>query len=145
MSTSSSSTTTISKKQTLDEETRRKNEMLLKEIEKASAQSSKFIKFEESDHKILRMLPQQTEPITVRYPSNPDEEVRRYRFMVFEQTIDEESGALKDATQEPQEWTTSVTVTKDLITWINKGYFVLDITREGKGLNTRYRIAPYVD
>src|SRR6188472_1201377 len=113
---STSTTSTVTKKQTLDEETKRKNEMLLQEIEKASAQASKFIKFEEGNHKTLRVLPQQTESIVVKYPSNPDEEVRRYRFMVFEQTIDEESGTLKDATPEPQEWTTSVTVTKDLLT-----------------------------
>jgi hypothetical protein len=143
--TSTTSTATTTKKQILDEETKRKNELLLQEIEKASAQASKFFKFQDGEHKTLRMLPHLTEPTYVTYPSNPGEKVQRYRFVAFEQVLDDQNGTLRDATSEPKEWTVSVSVAKDLIKWINKGYFVLDITREGNSLSTKYAITPYVD
>jgi hypothetical protein len=75
--------------------------LLLQEIEKASAQASKFFKFQDKENKILRILPDRTESIYVTYPSKPDEKVQQYKFMAFEQVND--NGMLRDIMSDPKD------------------------------------------
>jgi hypothetical protein len=87
-----------------------------------------------------RILPDRTESVYVTYPSKLDEQVKRFKFMVFEQV--NENGTLRDATSEPKDWTVSSSVAKDLIKWINKNYLFLEVKRDGVGLSSSYDISP---
>ncbi|MBV9179468.1 MAG: hypothetical protein JO297_20765 [Nitrososphaeraceae archaeon] len=47
--------------------------------------------------------------------------------------------------KEEQEWTLNATVATEVIRWLSKGYFIMNITRHGTDLKTTYDIEPLID
>jgi len=72
----------------------------------------------------------------IEYPSEPGKKIHRVKFYVYQVENGRKSGIL-------EEWTASVRTSKDIIKWLVKGYYEIDITRHGMNKNdTRYDVDP---
>jgi hypothetical protein len=147
------------KRRTLSEEVKYKLAEITTQIENRhqSFRNSRFIKFKDGEHKLLSLIADKVQVVTVTYPNAPDKPVQRYRFYVYDLTTTASSG-LNSTTittttdnntpmneQEEQEWTVNATVARELIRWLSKGYFIMSITRHGTDLKTTYDIEPQID
>jgi preprotein translocase subunit SecF len=130
--------TSTSKRQSLSKEVKRKLADITAEIENQGSSNAMFIKFKDGEHKLLSFIPEKTYSDMVSYPNSPDKPVKRYKFYAYDLTFNRNS-------QEEKEWTVGPTVTKELLRWISKGYFVFSITRHGVDLKTTYDIEPEID
>jgi hypothetical protein len=148
------------KRQTLSEEVKCKLAEITTQIESRhqSFRNSRFIKFKDGEHKLLSLIANKVQSVTVTYPNAPDRPVQRYKFYVYDLTTTASSG-LNSTTittttdnnnvsmneEEEQEWTVNATVARELIRWLSKGYFIMNITRHGTDLKTTYDIEPLID
>ena len=67
--------------------------------------------------------------------------INRIIFYVKEANDD---GAVSDDSEEV-EWTTSETTGKEVLRWVLKGFFLLDVCRKGSGkYDTKYTISPHL-
>jgi hypothetical protein len=147
------------KRQTLSEEVKCKLAEITTQIENRhqSFRNSRFIKFKDGEHKLLSLIANKVQPVMVTYPNAPDKPVQRYKFYVHDLTTTASSG-LNSTTitttnsnnvpmneEEEQEWTVNATVARELIRWLSKGYFIMNITRHGTDLKTTYDIEPLID
>jgi hypothetical protein len=137
----------IIRKQTITPELRNQIlEMSAKLEEKSRANmESHFIKIDDGQKRTFRVLPRMPEEKQVVYDKNkPNETVTKYRFFVYEQVLDEKTGIFRDMTDEPKEYTAPVTVCRELLRWMEKGIFLVEITRNGTGLGTKYTVDPVI-
>lgn len=142
----------INKKQVLSEEVKRRIEATRKDIEKLSSDSSKYLKkFADGEHRLLAFdkdrIPERSVQV-VYNNSKPEETVPRYVFYVWQNNNGEEltpTATGMAAEEEAKEWTVSPTVANELLRWLAKGYFLLDVTRHGTEFKTRYEIEPHID
>jgi hypothetical protein len=147
------------KRQTLSEEVKYKLAEITTQIENRhqSFRNSRFIKFKDGEHKLLSLIANKVQPVTVTYPNAPDKPVQRYKFYVHDLTTTASSG-LNSTTitttnnnnvpmneEDEQEWTVNATVARELIRWLSKGYCIMNITRHGTDLKTTYDIEPLID
>ena len=107
--------------------------------------SSKFLKISSNQTKILEFDPDKVEYVTITYPHKegepPNEPVNRVKFILKEAN---EDGTVPDD-RESVEWTTSQTTAKTIISYLLKGFFKLEVSREGQNKqDTRYTIVPYL-
>jgi hypothetical protein len=148
------------KRQTLSEEVKCKLAEITTQIENRhqSFRNSRFIKFKDGEHKLLSLIANKVQIVTVTYPNAPDKPVQRYKFYVHDLTTTASSSGLNSTTittttnnnnvplnEEEQEWTVNATVARELIRWLSKGYFIMNITRHGTDLKTTYDIEPLID
>ena len=104
----------------------------------------------------MSLIANKVQPVTVTYPNAPDRPIQRYKFYVHDLTTT--SGLNPQLQQqqltnnnnvplneEEQEWTVNATVARELIRWLSKGYFIMNITRHGTDLKTTYDIEPLID
>jgi hypothetical protein len=137
------------KKQVLSEEVKRRIEATRKDIEKLSSEAYKFLKFADGQHRLLLFdkdrIPEKS--VIITFATQPTEPVARYVFFAWELTEQDKDNELKPtmAVEEAKEWTVSPTVANELLRWIAKGYFLLDVTRHGTEFKTRYEIEPHID
>jgi len=105
----------------------------------------------------LSLIANKVQSVTVTYPNAPDRPVQRYKFYVYDLTTTALSSGLNSTTitttdnnvplneEEEQEWTVNATVARELIRWLSKGYFIMNITRHGTDLKTTHDIEPLID
>jgi hypothetical protein len=107
----------------------------------------------------LSLIANNVQIVTVTYPNAPDKPVQRYKFYVYDLTTTALSSGLNSTTittttddnnvpikeEEEQEWTVNATVARELLRWLSKGYFIMNITRHGTDLKTTYDIEPLID
>jgi hypothetical protein len=101
------------------------------EIEKQSTSSGLYMKFKDGETKTLSIDPTKTHNEPVEYEEGKP--VMRWKYYVRELS--------SDMTQE-KEWTVGINMAKELQKWIAKGYFVMNITRRGSDLQTKYDVDP---
>ena len=128
----------------LTEDTREKLQGIMNQLEQKSA-SSKFLKFADGEEKVLLFDPDTAEHVAITYPSKEGEPenkpTNRIRFYLKEANVD---GTVSDDVEEV-EWTTSETTGKEVLRWVLKGFFLLDISRKGSGkFDTKYTISPHL-
>jgi hypothetical protein len=128
----------------LTEDTREKLQSIMNQLEQKSA-SSKFLKFADGEEKVLLFEPNKSEHVVITYPSKEGEPeskpTNRIRFHLKETNVD---GAIADDVEEV-EWTTSETTGKEVLRWVLKGFFLLDVSRKGSGkFDTKYTISPHL-
>jgi hypothetical protein len=114
-------------------------------------------RFKDGEHKLLSLIANKVQSVTVTYPNAPDRPVQRYKFYVYDLTTTALSSGLNSTTitttdnnvplneEEEQEWTVNATVARELIRWLSKGYFIMNITRHGTDLKTTHDIEPLID
>ena len=88
---------------------------------------------------------QNAEHVVITYPNKEGEPTNkptnRVKFMLKEAN---EDGRVPDDREEI-EWTTSETTGKEVINWIMKGFFLLDVSREGSSkFDTKYTLSPHL-
>lgn len=130
----------------LSEDTRDKLQNIVDQLETRST-NSKFLKIADGEEKCLLFDPGKVEHIVVKYPTKEGEDesknkpVNRVKFFLKEAHGD---GTL-DGNAEDIEWTTSETTGKEILRWVLKGFFLLDISRRGSGkFDTKYTIGPHL-
>ena len=139
------------KRQTLSEEVKWKLAEITTQIENRhqSFRNSRFIKFKDGEHKLLSLIADKVQPVIVTYPNAPEKPVHRYKFYVHDLTTESDLNSRTATTNVPmneeQEWTVNATVARELIRWLSKGYFIMNITRHGTDLKTTYDIEPLID
>ena len=94
---------------------------------------------------MLLFDPEKIEHVVITYPNKEGEPANkpmdRVKFMLKEANYD---GRVPEDREEI-EWTTSETTGKEVLKWIMKGFFLLDISREGNGkFDTKYTISPHL-
>jgi len=96
-----------------------------------------YLKFtKDGEHKRLWFDHTKTTESDVEYPSDPGKKIHRVMFYCYQVENGQRSDVL-------EEWTTSVRTSKDILKWLLKGYFEIDITRHGMSKNdTRYDVDP---
>lgn len=96
-----------------------------------------FLKFtKDGEHKRLFFDHTKIVEEDIEYPSEPGKKIRRVKFYVYQVENGQRSNIL-------EEWTASVRTSKDIIKWLMKGYYEIDITRHGMSKNdTRYDVDP---
>jgi hypothetical protein len=112
---------------------------------KPKSTNSKFFKFTAGEEKCVLFDPDKIEHVEITYPKKEGEPenkpTKRIKFMI---KIAHNDGTVTDDTEEV-EWTASETAGKEVIKWMKKGFFLLDIHREGSGKNdTKYDITPHL-
>lgn len=149
------STSTQGKKEIVSDEVKRKLADVSAALEYQSSLASNFIKIKDKETRVLKFLPEKTEVTLVKYPSS-DKEVQRYKFFAYDLTNTNNNSSGNSNTNasttpgegmkgNPQEWTVSPTIARQLLQWFGNGFFTLSITREGSELRTRYQIMPLID
>jgi hypothetical protein len=128
----------------LAENTRQKLQYIMDQLEQKST-NSKFLKFADGEEKVLLFDPNKAEHVVITYPTKEGEPenkpTNRIRFYLQEAKID---GTVADDTEEV-EWTTSETTGKEVLRWVLKGFFLLDVSRKGSGkFDTKYAISPHL-
>jgi hypothetical protein len=128
----------------LTEDTRQKLQDIMDQLEQKST-NSKFLKFADGEEKVLLFDPHKSEHVVITYPSKEGEPenkpTRRIRFYLKEANAD---GRIMDEAEEV-EWTTSETTGKEVLRWVLKGFFLLDVSRKGSGkFDTKYTISPHI-
>jgi hypothetical protein len=128
----------------LSDEQKRKLDKLDNDI-KPKSTNSKFFKFTTGEDKCVSFDMDKVERIVVKYPPKEGETeskpTNRVKFMI---KIAHSDGTITDDTEEV-EWTASETAAKEVIKWMKKGFFLLDVHREGSGKNdTKYDISPHL-
>jgi hypothetical protein len=128
----------------LSDEQKRKLDKLDNEIKPRST-NSKFFKFTAGEDKCVLFDTDKVERIVVKYPPKEGETeskpTNRVKFMI---KIAHSDGTITEDTEEV-EWTASETAAKEVIKWMKKGFFLLDVHREGSGKNdTKYDISPHL-
>lgn len=108
-------------------------------------QNSKFLKFADGEEKVLLFDPNKAEHVVLTYPSKEGEPenkpTNRIRFYLKAAKVD---GTIADDVEEV-EWTTSETTGKEVLRWVLKGFFLLDVSRKGSGkFDTKYTISPHL-
>jgi hypothetical protein len=127
-------------KQRLSEEEKRHQTNLTNEIEELAAANSKFIstgRWKDNETKLLQFLPEKTKTEVTRFESNPDKDVKRVRYYVYD--MNEEPNPV-DGIRNEKEMSVSLSTAKNIQKAIKKGYFVLAITRKGTGFDTEYEV-----
>ena len=95
-----------------------------------------FLKIKDGESKRLLFDSNKITEGDVAYPSNPNKQVHRVKFLVKEIV----NGKPSD---QEEEWTTSVRTSTQVLKWIMKGYNQIDISRFGSDMNnTRYEVDP---
>jgi hypothetical protein len=135
------------KRQTLSEEVKCKLAEITTQIENRhqSFRNSRFVKFKDGEHKLLSLIANKVQAVTVTYPNAPDKPVQRYKFYAHDLTTTTDNNNVPMNEQEEQEWTVNATVARGLIRWLSKGYCIMNITRHGTDLKTTYDIEPLID
>lgn len=128
----------------LTEDTRQKLQDIMDQLEQKST-NSKFLKFADGEEKVLLFDPKKAEHVVITYPSKEGESenqpTNRIRFYLKEANVD---GTIRDDVEEV-EWTTSETTGKEVLRWVLKGFFLLDVSRKGSGkFDTKYTISPHL-
>jgi hypothetical protein len=128
----------------LTEDTRQKLQVIMDQLEQKST-NSKFLKFADGEEKVLLFDPNKAEHVVITYPSKEGEPenkpTKRIRFYLKEANAD---GIIMDDAEEV-EWTTSETTGKEVLRWVLKGFFLLDVSRKGSGkFDTKYTISPHL-
>jgi hypothetical protein len=128
----------------LTEDTRQKLQVIMDQLEQKST-NSKFLKFADGEEKVLLFDPDKAEHVVITYPSKEGEPenkpTKRIRFYLKEANAD---GIIMDDAEEV-EWTTSETTGKEVLRWVLKGFFLLDVSRKGSGkFDTKYTISPHL-
>lgn len=128
----------------LSDEQKRKLDKLDSDI-KPKSTNSKFFKFTAGEEKCVLFDIDKIEHVVVKYPPKEGETeskpTNRVKFMI---KIAHSDGTVTDDTEEV-EWTASETAAKEVIKWMRKGFFLLDIHREGSSKNdTKYDISPHL-
>jgi hypothetical protein len=128
----------------LSEDARHKLENINEQLKRKTT-NSKFLKLGDGENKILLFNPERIEHVVITYPIKEGEPANkptnRVKFMVKEAN---EDGRVPDDREEI-EWTTSETTGKEVLNWIMKGFFLLDVSREGSGkFDTKYTISPHL-
>ena len=130
-------------KESLTAEQKQRLDEIMSYMNSTSNDSSKFIKFAPNQTKILKVITEKTELVDVKFPSDPNNVVKRCRFTVYEMVADEVGGQLKPS-GETKEFTTSMSLAKNIIQLNQKGFTTLEILRTGEGLTTRWVVTPVV-
>jgi len=137
--TSTQATNNNAKPTFVDAETLRLREMYERLNQRMSPTSGNghFLKFtKDGEHKRLFFDHSKTVEEDIEYPSEPGKKIHRVKFYVYQVENGRKSGIL-------EEWTASVRTSKDIIKWLVKGYYEIDITRHGMNKNdTRYDVDP---
>jgi hypothetical protein len=120
-----------SKKQVFTEDMKRKIAEVNAEIEKQSTSSGLYLKFKDGETKTLSFDPSKTHSEPVEYEEGKP--VMRWKYYVRE---------LSSEMNQEKEWTVGINMAKELQKWIAKGYFVMNITRRGSDLQTKYDVDP---
>lgn len=128
----------------LTEDTRQKLQGIMNQLEQKTT-NSKFLKFADGEEKVLLFEPNKAEHVLITYPSKEGEPenkpTNRIRFYLKEANVD---GTIVDDVEEV-EWTTSETTGKEVLRWVLKGFFLLDVSRKGSGkFDTKYTISPHL-
>ena len=130
----------------LPEDTRRKLEGILAQLdEKPSSTNGKFLKIADGEELCLLFDPEKIEHTVITYPSKagapPSKPTKRIKFWV---RVANGDGKVP-ADREEVEWTASETAGGEALRWLVKGFFLLDISRRGSGMNdTKYRSVPHI-
>jgi len=136
----STNVTNSDKPNFVDAETLRLKEMYERLNQRTSPTATgngHYLKFKmDGEHKRLWFDHTKTVESDVEYPSEPGKKIHRVIFYV--QQI--ENGRKSDVVEE---WTTSVRTSTQIIKWLVKGYYEIEITRHGMTKNdTRYDVDP---
>jgi hypothetical protein len=107
--------------------------------------NSKYIRLKDGEVKTILFSPNpdknKYEEVTFpsKDPSKQNKPTKRVRFTVKEAG---ENGVVESNAQE-KEWPASLTAASDVISWMQRGFMLLDIERHGSELNTKYLIRPH--
>ena len=128
----------------LTQDTRQKLQDIMDQLEQKST-NSKFLKFADGEEKVRSFEPNKAEHVVITYPSkegDPENKpTNRIRFYLKEANVD---GTITDDAEE-LEWATSETTGKEVLRWVLKGFFLLDVSRKGSGkFDTKYTISPHL-
>lgn len=123
------------------------NQIEQKLASKFDGEISKFLKMQPGIKYTLLFDPEKIEKTTVEYKnedgtkSSPTE---RLKCMV---KITDEYGNLHgDEFDQDVEWTVSLTTGQQILKWVLKGFYVLDIIRSGVGkFDTKYDVTPVIN
>jgi hypothetical protein len=95
----------------------------------ARQQSSKFVKLQPGEKKVLQFVPEKTEQVQAEFNGKKS---LRFRYAV----IEEDSG------DQEKYFEVSKRTSEDIDTFLMEGHMRLKITRSGSGVDTRYLIVP---
>ena len=128
----------------LTEGTRQKLQGIMNQLEQEST-NSKYLKFVDGEDKVLLFDPNKAEHVVITYPTKEGEPenkpTNRIRFYLKAARSD---GTISDNAEEV-EWTTSETTGREVLRWLLKGFFLLDVSRKGSGkFDTKYTISPHL-
>ena len=128
----------------LTEGTRQKLQGIMNQLEQEST-NSKFLKFADGEDKVLLFDPNKAEHVVITYPTKEGEPenkpTNRIKFYLKAARSD---GTISDNAEEV-EWTTSETTGREVLRWLLKGFFLLDVSRKGSGkFDTKYTISPHL-
>lgn len=134
----------VATRSVLAEDTRQKLQDIMDQLEQKST-NSKFLKFSDGEEKVLLFDPNKAEHVVITYPTKEGEPenkpTNRIRFYLKEAKV---HGTIADDVEEV-EWTTSETTGKEVLRWVLKGFFLLDVSRKGSGkFDTKYNISPHL-
>lgn len=107
--------------------------------------SDSYLRIKAGETKVLLFSPDPSkykkEPVIYTdKESGRSDTVERMKFLVYEADQD---GNVSDNAEE-EEWTISLTTGRDVLKWMSKGYFLLDIERQGSTKrDTKYFISPH--
>jgi hypothetical protein len=95
----------------------------------ARQQSSKFVKLQPGEKKVLQFVPEKTEQVQAEFNGKKS---LRFRYTV----IEEDSG------EQEKYFEVSKRSSEDIDSFLMEGHMRLKITRSGSGVDTRYLIVP---
>jgi hypothetical protein len=108
--------------------------------------SGSYLRLAAGETKVLLFSPDPTkykkEPVTYTdKQTGRSDTVERMKFLVYE--ADQDGNISDDA--EEEEWTISLTTARDVLKWMSKGHFLLDVERQGSTKrDTKYFISPHM-
>lgn len=102
-------------------------EIIQRNIE-ARQQSSRFLKLQPGEKKVLLLVPEKTEQVEADFNGKKS---LRFRYTVLEEGSDQE-----------KYFEVSKRTSEDIDTFLMEGRMQLKITRSGSGVDTRYLIVP---
>jgi hypothetical protein len=133
-------------KESLTTEQKKHLDDIMAYMNNTSNDSSKFIKFSPNQTKILKVIPDETKIVDVTFPSDPNNTVKRCKFTVYDMVSDEVGGQLRPCCDgATKEFTTSMSLAKNIIQLNQKGFTTVEVMRTGEGLATKWIVTPVVE
>jgi hypothetical protein len=101
----------------------------------ARQQSSKFVKLQSGEKKVLLFVPEKTEQVESEFNGKKS---LRFRYTI----IEVDGGNSSDNHDQEKYFEASKRTSEDIDTFLLEGHTRLKISRSGSGIDTRYLIVP---